>query len=193
MDSNHPLFENPHLEKFSKSNAVFVISSLFVLAGTIFSIGVVGYSISIPGLTGWFLTGFLIFSLIEYLIHRYVFHSGNYREKKNWQSKLHGIHHERPAARERLTLPMSLALGVSLNVFLIFKLLMGNFAFGFFPGFITGYALYLLVHFWIHTRKAPKNQLKVLWRNHHIHHHVDDGKAFGVTSPFWDWVFGTLP
>ena len=193
MDSNTPLFENPHLEKFSKSNAVVVLSSLFVLASGIFLIGLVGHSILISGLTGWFLTGLLVFSLTEYVIHRYVFHSGNYRDKKTWQSKLHGIHHDRPADRERLTLPISLALGVALHVFLIFKLFFGNPAFGFFPGFISGYAFYLLVHFWIHTRKPPKNRLKMLWRNHHIHHHVNKQKAFGVTSPFWDWIFGTLP
>jgi sterol desaturase/sphingolipid hydroxylase (fatty acid hydroxylase superfamily) len=31
-------------------------------------------------------------------------------------------------------------------------------------------------------------------REYHLRHHYENGeKAFGVTSPLWDWAFGTLP
>ena len=29
--------------------------------------------------------------------------------------------------------------------------------------------------------------------HHHLHHHVYEEKAFGVSSPIWDFIFGTLP
>ncbi|MGB3618930.1 MAG: sterol desaturase family protein, partial [Catalinimonas sp.] len=32
-----------------------------------------------------------------------------------------------------------------------------------------------------------------LWVHHSIHHFKDDERAFGVSSPLWDWVFGTMP
>lgn len=191
--SSKQLFENPFLERFSRSNAIAVISALFILAFIVFLYGLYIQVMAIPSQIAWLLIGLLVFSFAEYLIHRYVFHHGNYREGKSWQSKFHGIHHDIPSDRERLTLPMPLALAVSSLVFFLFKFLMGSLAYGFFPGFISGYALYLLVHYWIHTRKPPRNRLKVLWRNHHIHHHVNEHKAYGVTTPFWDWVFGTLP
>ncbi|MCS5490199.1 sterol desaturase family protein [Algoriphagus limi] len=192
-NSSKQLFENPFLERFSRSNAIAVIASLFGLALIIFLYGVYFRLVPLGLQILLVFAGLFAFSFFEYLIHRYVFHAGNYREGKNWQSKLHGIHHDIPSDRERLTLPMPLALGVSLVVFFLFKFLIGSLAYGFFPGFISGYALYLLVHYWIHTRKPPKNSLKVLWRNHHIHHHVNENKAYGVTTPFWDWVFRTLP
>ncbi|MEX2379667.1 MAG: sterol desaturase family protein, partial [Vicingaceae bacterium] len=39
----------------------------------------------------------------------------------------------------------------------------------------------------------PKNFLKQLWIHHSIHHYQEDDKAFGVSSPLWDYVFGTMP
>lgn len=60
-------------------------------------------------------------------------------------------------------------------------------------GFLFGYAAYLGVHYMVHAIKPPKNFLKILWVNHSIHHYKDDERAFGVSSPLWDLVFGTLP
>jgi sterol desaturase/sphingolipid hydroxylase (fatty acid hydroxylase superfamily) len=33
--------------------------------------------------------------------------------------------------------------------------------------------------------------MKPIWRNHHLHHYKSDDKGFGVSSHFWDKVFGT--
>lgn len=68
----------------------------------------------------------------------------------------------------------------------------GGYALVFFSGFIFGYLIYVSIHFAIHAFPPPK-YLKVLWRNHHLHHYKYPDKAFGVSSVFWDTVFGTLP
>ena len=34
--------------------------------------------------------------------------------------------------------------------------------------------------------------MKPLWRNHHLHHYKDEEKGFGVSTTFWDRVFGTM-
>nr|MDQ3100449.1 sterol desaturase family protein [Bacteroidota bacterium] len=39
----------------------------------------------------------------------------------------------------------------------------------------------------------PKNFLGVIWKHHNLHHYVGDTGAFGVSSPLWDHVFGTMP
>ena len=192
-DSTKQLFKNPALERFSRSNAPAVITALFLLAVFIFSLGLYLSSLVFLIQFYWCLLGLLIFSLAEYLIHRYVFHFGDYRNVKSWQSKIHGVHHDFPSDKERLALPIPLALGISLLLFFLLQFMLGDIAYGLFSGFISGYGAYFLIHYLIHTRKPPKNNLRVLWRNHHIHHHVDEHKAFGVTSPFWDWIFRTRP
>ena len=70
---------------------------------------------------------------------------------------------------------------------------MGDFAFGFLAGFLMGYAAYLAVHYSIHAFNVPNNFLKTLWHHHSIHHYREPDRAFGVTSPLWDHIFGTMP
>ena len=75
----------------------------------------------------------------------------------------------------------------------LFSLFMGDFTYGFTPGFLLGYASYLSVHYIVHGFKPPKNFFKALWINHSIHHYKDPDAAFGVSSPLWDYVFQTMP
>jgi sterol desaturase/sphingolipid hydroxylase (fatty acid hydroxylase superfamily) len=58
---------------------------------------------------------------------------------------------------------------------------------------VLGYAGYLFVHYIVHAYPPPKNRLKQLWINHSVHHYKDGKKAFGVSPPLWDYVFGTMP
>lgn len=187
------LFSNPLLEKFTRSNAYVVISTLTVVSGLIYIYGYLSLTQSsfVKILVLFF--GFLFFTLAEYLIHRFAFHSGEPGKKNTWQYKIHGIHHSSPGDKQRLALPLPAAFVAAAIIFLMFFLLIGTKAFLFFPGFLGGYAFYLLVHYTIHTRKPPRTLLKFLWVHHYVHHYIDIHKAYGVTSPIWDWVFGTLP
>ena len=78
-------------------------------------------------------------------------------------------------------------------MFFVFTLTMGVYAYGFLPGFLTGYATYLWIHFAVHVYRPPNNFLKSLWVLHAIHHYKDDHVAYGVSSHFWDILFGTMP
>jgi sterol desaturase/sphingolipid hydroxylase (fatty acid hydroxylase superfamily) len=69
--------------------------------------------------------------------------------------------------------------------------LMGQMVYMFFPGFLIGYLMYGSMHYAIHAWHPPFRFLKPLWRNHHLHHYKSDDKGFGVSSSFWDRVFGT--
>ena len=42
-------------------------------------------------------------------------------------------------------------------------------------------------------KRAAINFLKTLWVHHAIHHYKDDTRAYGVSSPLWDWILGTMP
>jgi sterol desaturase/sphingolipid hydroxylase (fatty acid hydroxylase superfamily) len=74
---------------------------------------------------------------------------------------------------------------------LIMYLAINRMAFVFFPGFILGYLLYGSIHYAIHAWKPPFKWLKPLWQNHYLHHYKNDDKGFGVSTTFWDKIFGT--
>jgi sterol desaturase/sphingolipid hydroxylase (fatty acid hydroxylase superfamily) len=188
------LFQNPLVERLSRSHVGIPITILVT-----FGIGLAYYGLSTASLTiaSFFLvftTGLLLFTLVEYLVHRYVFHMGTEtRLKEKMQYNFHGVHHEYPKDKERLAMPPLLSATLALILFFIFEFLMGNYVFAFLPGFLIGYSMYLFVHFAVHAYQPPKNFLKVLWINHGIHHYKDHDKAFGVSSPLWDFIFRTLP
>jgi sterol desaturase/sphingolipid hydroxylase (fatty acid hydroxylase superfamily) len=44
----------------------------------------------------------------------------------------------------------------------------------------------------VHAYAPPKNFLKALWVNHSVHHYKDGEIVFGVSSPLWDYIYGTM-
>jgi len=95
--------------------------------------------------------------------------------------------------KERSAMPPVMSITISTGLLFLFKLFMGPKVFAFLPGFLVGYAGYLVMHYVQHMFKAPKGFFNSWWANHAVHHYKDQTKAYGVTSPFWDHVFGTMP
>ena len=59
-------------------------------------------------------------------------------------------------------------------------------------GWVVGYGYYELQHALAH-RRAPRGRYTTWLRRHHFHHHFGHPMAnHGVTTAFWDRVFGTL-
>jgi sterol desaturase/sphingolipid hydroxylase (fatty acid hydroxylase superfamily) len=58
-------------------------------------------------------------------------------------------------------------------------------------GFVGTYLSYEVLHRREHTH--PGSGAYARWaRRHHFHHHFGDTRSnHGVTSPIWDWIFGT--
>lgn len=188
------LFQNPVLEKLTRTHIAVPITLFLAISAGLLYYG----SITTP-LVAWqfvalFFAGMFVFSFVEYTVHRRIFHmEADTPRKAKIQYTMHGVHHEYPKDKSRLAMPPVLSLLISSILGVIFYLLMGDYMFGFLPGFLTGYAAYLFVHYAVHAFPPPKNFLKVLWVNHGIHHYKDGNKAFGVSSPLWDWVFRTMP
>jgi sterol desaturase/sphingolipid hydroxylase (fatty acid hydroxylase superfamily) len=192
-ENGNRVFENEFLEKFSKTNAYVVIIAYIVIATGIFIYFSLASKLSVFFQISLFFAGLICFSFTEYMVHRYLFHSSKSSDEANFSYRLHHIHHDHPGDKKRLALPLPVGLVVASVLYFIFWLLLRQYTPFFFPGFIIGYALYLLIHYLIHTRRPPNNIFKILWRNHNIHHFKDDTKAYGVTSPFWDILFRTTP
>jgi 4-hydroxysphinganine ceramide fatty acyl 2-hydroxylase len=188
------LFSNPILERLSRTH-IAVPVGLFSLIGLL----LVYYAIAEENLpllpsAAIFALGFLFFTLLEYLAHRYFFHMApSTKIKAKLQYAVHGIHHEFPKDKERLAMPPFVALFYASLLFLLFRWLLGTYVFAFLPGMLIGYATYLSVHYVVHAYQPPKNFFKTLWVHHAIHHYKDHSVAFGVSSPLWDYVFRTMP
>lgn len=187
------LFKNKFLELLTKTHPV-VIDGMYVVF-SYFSISHFynTYHPSVWLVVGLFLAGFFSWSLAEYLMHRFLYHKiEDATYDTGFQYIFHGIHHEYPNDKTRLVLPVIPSLLIASIFFGIFYLAMGKFAFAFSPGFVVGYCAYMTVHYTIHKVPSPK-RFNFLWRFHSIHHYQQHDRAFGVTSPIWDMVFGTMP
>lgn len=180
--------------KAPKTNSMAAISTYVIISIGVFIYGLFEIESTLLSKLALLITGILVFTFLEYIFHRFVYHSGeDYLAEENWQYKVHGVHHVHPTDKDLLAMPIPLAILLSSIFFGIFWLIMGVNTFFFWPGFFTGYAAYLYVHYIVHTRKPPQNALKILWSHHHLHHYVYDDKAYGVSSPLWDVIFGTMP
>lgn len=141
-----------------------------------------------------FLFGLLFWTFTEYILHRFVFH---YEPKTEWGKRMHfmmhGVHHDYPNDSKRLVMVPSVSLPLAALYFGLFYLVLGShYVFPFFAGFIFGYICYDEIHY--ATHHAPLKKGVGLWLKHHhvLHHYKDPGRGYGVSSPLWDYVFGTM-
>ncbi len=187
------LFKNPILEKLTRTHISIPLIIFFAYASALLYWSLTHTSLSMATTLLTFFIGMLSWTLMEYFIHRYIFHMTAESERRaKLQYTLHGVHHEFPKDKERLAMPPIVSISIATLLLLLFRLFLGDFVFSFLPGFLVGYASYLSVHYMIHSFQPPRNFLKVLWVNHSIHHYKNGENVFGVSSPLWDYVFGTM-
>ncbi|MCX6217150.1 sterol desaturase family protein [Spirosoma sp.] len=187
------LFDNPILEALSRTHIMVPISMWLILSAFLGWYAFTYTDMGTSMIATLFVTGLLVFSLFEYVLHRYLYHlAPSTPQRAKIQYTFHGIHHEYPKDKTRLAMPPALAIFVAGGFFGLFFLLMGEAAYAFFPGFLVGYSGYLAVHFIVHAYAPPKNFFKVLWINHSVHHYKNPESNYGVSSPFWDYVFGSF-
>lgn len=188
------LFKNPILEKLARTH-ISVPLSIYIIGSTalMYTNFSRGYTAIFEGI-GVFFLGFIFWTWFEYFMHKRIFHMlPTNKFKKRIQYMFHGVHHEFPRDKTRLAMPPAASVLILVALFFVFKLIMGNYVYTFLPGFVIGYSLYLFVHYSIHAFRPPKNALNVLWINHSIHHYKDDTVAYGVSTPLWDIIIGTMP
>jgi sterol desaturase/sphingolipid hydroxylase (fatty acid hydroxylase superfamily) len=187
------LFKNPILEKLTRTHISVPLIIFFAYASSLLYWSVTHTSLSAGVTVGMFILGALAFTWVEYNVHRYVFHMKTYTAvRAKLQYTMHGVHHEFPKDRDRLAMPPLLSVTIATLLLLLFKLALGDLVFSFLPGFLVGYAGYLAIHYMVHAFPPPKNFLKALWVNHGVHHYKDGEIVFGVSSPLWDYIYGTM-
>ena len=141
-----------------------------------------------------FFLGLFIWTFVEYIMHRFVFH---YMPKdKPWALRMHfifhGVHHDYPSDARRLVLPPSVSIPLATIFYFLFQAILPlNYIWGFFPGFLLGYLFYDISHYAIHHFNFKGNLWKKIKQHHMLHHYQDPDKGYGVSSPLWDKVFGS--
>jgi dihydroceramide fatty acyl 2-hydroxylase len=130
------------------------------------------------------LLGLFLFSFMEYVFHRWVFH-GPLRP----MARGHASHHADPRGYD--SLPFFLpALVLFCVVALCALLAPAPDVWLLASGIAFGYVAYGVAHFMIHHRRFRTDWLRRWAARHHIHHHHPE-RNFGVTSSLWDVLLGT--
>jgi 4-hydroxysphinganine ceramide fatty acyl 2-hydroxylase len=189
------LFENPILERLTRTHIAVPLVIFGCFSAALLYWSVTHTTLSASTTVVLFLLGILAFTWVEYIVHRYLFHMPTYtKAREKLQYTMHGVHHEFPKDKDRLAMPPLLSITIATILLLVFRVVLGDLTFAFLPGFLVGYALYLAIHYMVHAYQPPKNFLKALWINHGIHHYkYKDGEiVFGVSSPLWDYIYGTM-
>ncbi|MGZ3753696.1 MAG: sterol desaturase family protein [Mucilaginibacter sp.] len=187
------MFKNDFLEKLSKVHySVPLIVFVPIIILTIY-FSVTKSGLNYPEQFYLYASGLIFWTLAEYILHRFVFH---FDPKLKWAHRLHfimhGVHHDYPNDAKRLVMPPSVSLPLAFLFFLLFEAaLPAGFCYAFFAGFITGYLCYDMIHYAIHHHNFKSGWAKRLKKHHMIHHYADPHKAYGVSSPLWDEVFGS--
>ena len=130
--------------------------------------------------------GVAVWTLLEYIIHRVVLHEVRYF------ATMHEMHHDDPG--DFVGTPTWLSLGMICSGALLplWWEIGLHLASVFTAGLMLGYLWYAGVHYVIHHwRIAPGTYPYRRKRHHALHHHAQLECNFGVTSSFWDRLFGT--
>ncbi|ODQ49521.1 hypothetical protein PICMEDRAFT_57539 [Pichia membranifaciens NRRL Y-2026] len=145
-------------------------------------------------LTFWAI-GLFVWTLIEYCMHRFLFHLDDNLPDNSvaftFHFLMHGVHHYLPMDKMRLVMPPTLFCVLA---FPFYKVIFGIFPFyiacaGWAGGFL-GYIMYDVTHYFLHHVKLPAYIQKL--KKYHLEHHYKNYRlGFGVTSMFWDRVFHT--
>ncbi|KAL0881411.1 hypothetical protein ABMA27_001278 [Loxostege sticticalis] len=142
---------------------------------------------------GHLVLGVLIWSAVEYSLHRWVFHldPGSSITLIKLHFLIHGLHHKMPFDGLRQVFPPIPALVLAGILYFPFWMWIPYPEIKFVGG-LMGYLTYDMIHYYVH-HGSPRDgsYLYIMKRYHSNHHFVNHDKAFGITSKLWDHVFQT--
>src|SRR6476469_4349043 len=145
------MFRSDFLEFFSHVHpAVPLILYSPVVLWMLF-ISVAHRQVTAGATIGFFLLGVLLWTLLEYVIHRYCFH---YEPRSKWGRQLHfivhGVHHDYPQDATRLVMPPSVSVPLAVVFYGLFVVVFGRFGAAAYAGLILGYICYDSIHYATH-------------------------------------------
>ena len=192
-DESARMFKSSFLELFSKVHWTIPLFIFIPIISYLMYQAVTSPTIALWEVLGWFIGGIAIWTVTEYVLHRWLFH---YEPPGKLGKRLHfifhGVHHDYPNDSMRLVMPPAVSLPLAYLFYLGFRNLVPHDGFfAFFAGFLAGYLFYDMLHYAIHH--APmKGKIWMALKTHHLKHHFKDPDAgYGVSSPLWDVIVGS--
>ncbi len=187
------MFETPLIERFSRVHPAAPFT-FWIPVLMYFLYRGITHQMAIPTIAGLVVAGALLWSLTEYVLHRWVFHYvGPKFAQRRMFFILHGVHHDFPQDATRLLMPLGVSIPMGVACYLLLRLVLGPALVDpAFAGFGLGYLAYDGTHFAVHHFRLTSRIGKWLKRHHMVHHHTGENARWGVSSPLWDWVFGTM-
>jgi hypothetical protein len=140
------------------------------------------------------LTGLLSWGLIEYAIHRWVLHrlprTGGFNLPGNLT---HLTHHADPQSLQRLNVQLGESIPICVAYCLLAWAATGSWQSMtyLYTGLIAGYFFYEYLDFQAHHGTSRARFIQYFRKYHLQHHHCDAKARYGVTSPLFDFIFGT--
>ena len=170
---------------------------------------------SLVSLLSYLAVGVVVWTLTEYVIHRFLFHPPAAIEEDtrrilsrlsasepcmpalpSWHHRfyflVHGVHHDFPSDSRRLVMPPSVSIPLAAIFFVLFGAVLGLEAPAAFAGFVAGYLFYDTTHYLTHHGPARTALSRFQRKRHFRHHYADSAHDYGVSSPLWDVLLGTI-
>jgi 4-hydroxysphinganine ceramide fatty acyl 2-hydroxylase len=186
------MFDNNAMELLSRVHPATPLLLYLPLIAISFYFALYREQMSILSVAKFFGLGLVIWTLLEYIIHRYAFHyEPSSRIGKQFHFIVHGVHHDYPNDAKRLVMPPAVSLPLAIIFYASFVLLFRNSAAAVWAGFASGYVCYDSIHYAIHHFPMKRGIWNRLKQHHLRHHYHDDHAGYGVSSPFWDYIFRT--
>ena len=188
------MFESDFMEFFSRVHPVTPVVLYVPVVGYMLYISLWLQKLPILAVAALLLLGILLWTLLEYLIHRYIFHyQPKTRLGKRVHYIIHGVHHDYPNDARRLVMPPSISVPLAFLFYGLFFLMFGRLAPSVFAGLVFGYVCYDMLHYATHHFSMNRGPLLWLKQYHLRHHYKDDHVGYGISSPLWDYIFRTRP
>jgi hypothetical protein len=174
-------FRNSYLQ--ARGNFLFFFMLLMALIVTVIvrSISSMAFH-SLLFLTGWY-----CWTFTEYILHRFYMHDKN---PGSTLAKTHHHHHTHPTEL-MITNVHRIAMAFVLAALAVVAFLLNGY-FTFVTGFCFGIEGYFIMHRILHL-KVSQRLFKKLVRYHIYHHCKYPNTCFGISVPWWDDIFKTVP
>ena len=151
------MFDSDLLDRLSRVHPAVPPLIFLPVVGVLFVLG--AREVNTGETVGLVAAGWLFWTLMEYWIHRIVFHfepESGPGARFHWI--IHGVHHDHPNDPLRLVMPPSVSVPLAAAFYGGFVLVLGSAAGNVFAaGFLLGYLVYDMTHYYLHHFK-PKTR-----------------------------------
>jgi sterol desaturase/sphingolipid hydroxylase (fatty acid hydroxylase superfamily) len=188
------LFESDFLERFTRTTVATILLFWVPLCTLCLVLGLHLGHFTAAGSVLIIVAGIIAWTLFEYSLHRFIFHLDRWLPAaQRFSFLMHGVHHVDPADAGRDIMPLMGSIPIFIVLVTAATVILGApLALALFGAFGFAYLAYDLTHYACHQRRMTGRVGAYLKRHHLSHHYADGTRNFGVTSPLWDWCFGTL-